>query len=396
MINNIFKLFCLSVIAIAISAGNLFAQLTLSNGDHTVEISGIISSYYNYRFNKPGDKDFDRNRFDLRDAGLQLEGRYKKIAGYEFQIDFADLIQNQGGIRDFENPGLMDAFMYLRITPNIRIKGGYSKLPYSFTSITPFVRSPFWQRAEIARGDIFSRRDIGASVQATALQEKIVGEFGVYNGLGESSLRGINDKSGVPEFVGRMQFSYPVRYRYNLIDTRHSPIPMFAIGVNGRYTRRFLLPGENFPTGTTGEFGVKVIDGTRYVYGGDFNFMFRGFSLQAEIHQVKNMPQDSSNFLLAGTPSSFNKGFSRSGGYLVQANYFSKQLKSIFSVRYDELNINDLLPGQSERISFAYAYQLRSYDSMIRIQFTRILNAEPIAGIKYASLIRVGWQVMLN
>ena len=52
-----------------------FSQLTLSNGNHTLEITGGISSYYNERNLKSNEFDKSKNRFKLRDAQLQLEGR---------------------------------------------------------------------------------------------------------------------------------------------------------------------------------------------------------------------------------------------------------------------------------------------------------------------------------
>jgi hypothetical protein len=111
----------------------------------------------------------------LRDAIVQVEGRTRSAFGYELQMDFADLMQNQGVITDFENPGLMDAFMFKQFH-NVEIKAGYMKVPYSWQSLVPFFRSPFWQRAEISRGDFFSRRDVGVLLHTELLHNLIYGE----------------------------------------------------------------------------------------------------------------------------------------------------------------------------------------------------------------------------
>ncbi|MBC7439471.1 MAG: hypothetical protein H7250_05740, partial [Flavobacterium sp.] len=66
---NFTILFC---ILISVSA---MAQLTITNGNHTLEISGGISCYYNARNLKSGEFDNSKDRFRLRDAQLQLEGR---------------------------------------------------------------------------------------------------------------------------------------------------------------------------------------------------------------------------------------------------------------------------------------------------------------------------------
>lgn len=367
------------------------AQFTLGTRDHVIELSGQLSGFYNYRFQDPGGNTFDHNRFDLRDAIFQIEGRTRNSFGYELQMDFADLAQNQGAIRDFENPGLMDAFIYKKIK-FIELKAGYMKLPYSWQSMVPFFRSPFWQRAEIARGDFFSRRDVGFIAHLDLLQNKIEIDAGIFNGTGEGALRGRNDASGAPEFVGRVFFTWPSRYRYQYFDLVHVPVPVFGLGLNARYTRRDLPQGETFPPGTTGEYGIRMIDGVKQSSSVDFNFQFRGFSLNAEFHRIKSTPFDTATFLFQGTPRSFNKGYFLNGALVLQAQYYLRKWKTGMSARFEDLNINDLAPGATRRLSFAIMWMPRSYASALKIQFTRILKREALADIQYPSFVRAGWQ----
>ncbi|RYZ30006.1 MAG: hypothetical protein EOP49_40155, partial [Sphingobacteriales bacterium] len=180
------------------------AQLTLTNGNHTLEISGGISSYYNSRPLKDGEDDRKKDRFKLRDAQIQLEGRIGNTWEYELQMDFADQAANANGADfDPENPGLMDAYVIYKGLGFVNIQAGYGKIYYSRSSMTPFVYSPFWQRAELTRGSIFSQRDVGVTVMKDFWNQRINAYAGIYSGLGELSLNGDNDASGQPEYAAR-------------------------------------------------------------------------------------------------------------------------------------------------------------------------------------------------
>jgi hypothetical protein len=172
-----------------------FAQLTLGNGKHVLEITGSLSTYYNHRVIKPDATNQNKNkdRFRLRDAQLQLEGRYKNILEYELQVDFVDLASSATGIIDAENPGLMDAYFIYKGLKFVHIQVGYGKLYYSRSSMVPFVYSPYWQRAELVRGNLFSRRDVGVTLMKGFWRQRVNLYAGVYTGLGELSLRGDND-----------------------------------------------------------------------------------------------------------------------------------------------------------------------------------------------------------
>ena len=372
------------------------AQISISNGEHNIEISSRISSFYNYRFLKPGEEDNDKNRFRLRDAQLIVEGRIKNDWAYEVQVDFADIASNNTGDIDGENPGLSDAFITYKGLEAFNIKFGYSKLPYSRSSLTPFPYSTYWQRAQFARGDLFSRRDVGLTLYKDFWQKRINAYAGIYTGLGEASLAGDNDASGNPEFVGRVDVSYPAPMKNREIDHIHSPIPLFSLGLNGRFANKNLPEGEEFPNAATGEFGLKVIDGKKYTYGLDVTFQYMGFSGQFEIHQINAQPQNENDPLFLGLTPEQTDGEIFAGGYLWQLNYFIKKHKTILSVRYEQLDINDLNPGDSKRLSAAIAYQLDGFNSMVKLQYFNNLNdQESLDPLDWNSQIRLGFQFNL-
>lgn len=372
-----------------------FAQISFTNGKHSLEISGAISTHYTYRAIKPDatNQNKNKNRFGLRDAQIQLEGRYGKMWEYELQVDFADMASSE---IDPENPGLMDAYVKFKGLKFVDIQLGYGKVPYSRASMVPFIYSPYWQRAELVRGGIFSQRDIGVTLSKTFWKQRIGIYGGVYNGTGEISLRGDNDASGALEYIGRIEFAFPQRMKYRDIDDRNVHIPLFAVGLNGRFTDRKLPVGATFPASGTGEYGIKMIDGKRLVYGLDAMFMYKGFSGSFEIHQFRGEPRNPSSLLFQGLSAEKNKGYFLAGGYIAQLNYFSKFLQSIFSVRYEQLDLNDLVNGRSERFSCAYAFQLKRFNSMFKIQYTKILKEETIDPLRWTDQVRVGWQYLFK
>lgn len=369
------------------------AQLSISNGKHLVEISGMTSTYYNQRILKSGEESNHKDRFKLRDAQIKIEGRVTDIWEYEVQVDFADIAAANSGEIDPENPGLMDAYLKYKGWDFMDIQLGYSKLPYSRSSIVPFAFTPYWQRAELVRGNIFSRRDVGLTLSKSMWKQRINVTAGVYTGLGEISLRGDNDASGSPEFVGRVDFAYPSRFRFRDIDDRHTPIPMFNIGINARYANKSLPDGEEFPEYSQGEYGLKVIDGKKFVFGIDLAFQYKGFSGQFEYHRIKGEPQRASDPLYQGLTPEQTEGYFLAGGYLAQLNYFIKPLKTIVSARYEQLDLNDLAAGNSKRFSPAIAYQIKGYDAMIKFQYFNIIEEESIDPLRWNEQFRIGMQL---
>jgi len=382
------------VVTILVSLSQLgFSQISWNNGVHSMELTGGISAYYNHRFMKPDETRLNKNRHRLRDAQLQIEGRYKRSIEYEFQVDFADLAGSANGPVDGENPGLMDAYVKFKVFEALDVQVGYGKTPYSRSSLVPFIYTPYWQRVEMVRGDLFPRRDVGVTLISSFWKQRIMIQAGAYNGIGELSLRGDNDASGQPEFIGRVDIAWPSRYRYRDIDDRVSPVPMFNLGMNARYTDRTMPAGQTLIPGSLGEYGVRIIDGEKTGYGFDVSAQYMGFSAQFELHQFILRPSSPNNALFLGTSPELHQGFVRSGGYYGQLNYFSRKWNSIFSARYESFNINDLADGELQRLSVAIAYQIRGYDTMIKVQYFDVFNEEVLIDeLRWTEQIRFGVQ----
>ena len=366
--------------------------MVVNNGKHILEISGSLSTYYNHRTLKEGVSEKDKNRFNIRDAQLMIEGRKGNLYEYRIQMDFADLTQ---GSTDPENPGLMDAWFKYKGFKWFDVQVGYGKIQYSRSSIVPFSYSTYWQRPELFRGQFFSRRDIGLTLSKSFWQRRIELIAGVYTGLGEVSARiGENDASGGLEYVGRAELSWPTYYRNRDLDILHSPIPMIALGVGTRYANKVLPAGEFFPSGAVGDYGVKVISGKKHTYGIDVSAQWKGFSAQFEVHQIKGTPADTNSFLLRNYTVAQSKGYFLSGGYYGQLSYFSRKLKTALSLRFEEYNISDLVAGTNQRVAVAVAYQIDGFNSMIKAQWTHPIEEEILDAIDWREQFRIGWQVM--
>ena len=384
-------------VLLSIVCSNAFSQLTLSNGKHVVEITGTASTYFNYRDLKDGELDKKKNRFNLRDAQIQLEGRIGQEWAYELQVDFADIAANglTTTTTDTENPGLMEAKVIYKGFPFMNFEVGYGKLHYSRSSLTPFQYSTFWQREQINR-DLMSRRDIGLTLAKDFLNQQLNVALGVYTGLGETSLIGDNDASGNLQYVGRIDYSYPSRYRYRMIDDKISPTPMFSLGINGRYANKRLPAGEVFPAGATGEYGMKVLNGEQIVYGFDFAAQYMGFSTQFEMHQMRGNLQNSLDPLFQGLSATQTNGYFLAGGWVSTVNYFVKDWKTIFSFRYEEMDFSDLVAGSAKRFSPAIAYQINGFNAMIKAQYFGIIKEDALDAVKANEQFRIGLQFMLK
>ncbi len=343
-----------------------FTQHTFSHGNHSLEIGGWAGISYTREVSK--DKDKRNNLFALEDARLDLEGYVKQRYEYKLLVKFADLSYLFNGSKSIDRTPILDAYVtYLNRYINVR--AGYMKLPYSQASAESAVNMPFLQRAEMARGDVFSRRDAGIMIYRDLWKQRIHLYAGVFTGLGEQSLLGKNDFNGKLEYIGRVEFSYPGNYRDNELDQSDLQPPTFRVGINARYAEK-----NTFLTGND-DYNIKTIDGKKITYGTDAGFKWHGFSAQFEFNQLHMIPRENSP--LANELKLYNTTFKRAGGYLVQLNYYIKWISSAIAVRYDEYNPSDLTNGDTRRnISAAYNFFYPKQNLAIKFQYWYRFNQE--------------------
>ena len=209
--------------------------------------------------------------------------------------------------------------------------------------------------------------------------------IGAFSGQGESIMSdvtgGDNDASGKLEYVGRLEVSYPTKFKYNeTLDINHSDIPKVSLGLNGRYVER----NNTLQTTNKDPYGLKIIGGVKSIMGMDLAANYKGFSFLFEAHQLNVIPNDKT--LLQG----LNKTSFNAIGSIVQLAYYEKHIKSAFIARYDDFIANDLIPNSTMKtLSGGYNYLMDGFNSMLRIQYWYRLDRTQTDTYDQ---IRIGWQ----
>jgi len=60
------------------------------------------------------------------------------------------------------------------------------------------------------------------------------------------------------------------------------------------------------------------------------------------------------------------------------------------------LDLNDLVPGKSERFSPAIAYQINGYNAMLKFQYFNIIKEETIDPFNWKEQFRIGMQLQFK
>lgn len=331
-----------------------YAQFSLSKGNDNFQISLRSCTFYNYRFYETDETNLKKNRFRLRDMQVEFKSKFGNQWKIVLQADLADFAS--GSTQDEDN-GLMEAHVtYLPFNNGPEVKFGFDKLPYSRSSMTSLYSTPFFSRSEVASGDFFARRDVGLTLTQGFKNDRIIFYGGAYTGLGEASLKGDNDASGNLEYLGRVELSYPTKFRYNDIDDKISQRPMFSVGANARYAEKKTDSGVDYV--------IKTVNGKKKVMGVDFAFQWKGFSFLYEIHKAHLIPNDTMRVANSGA------NYINAGGYLCQLVYKYKPWHSVVGVRYDEINPNDLIQNDINRsITYSYRYTFPSSNTSLMVNY---------------------------
>ena len=352
------------------------AQYTLVKPNGSLEVSGWLTTFYYHRFYPSGTTDFKKNRYSLDFAVLKLDGVVNKIWNYQLQLNNAALFDPEA------NDGfLMDANASLNpLNDRLEIKIGWMKLPFSKSSLVPMSESPFLQRPAISRGT-FARRDAGLLVRYSLFNKLINVYAGSFTGLGAKTLIGDNDESGNMEFVGRLECSYPARYRRTEVDFVHNVLPVFSLGADVRYANKKTSFGDNY--------AFEVLDGSKLAYTLNADLAFKGLSVHSEYLGMKLKPNNKELLLTKPTD------YFRAGGLNASVNYFFKKYKTSLAIRYDEINPNYLIKGDSEAtLSFAGNYHLDGLKSVVKVHYWKRIKDKNATSIWAEDQIRLAYQLM--
>lgn len=357
------------------------AQYTLIKGDNVLEVSGMFSAYANYRFYPAGSTNYKKNSMTLDYAIVKFEGTKNRKLHYCFQFNLARLTMAAGGTT--EDPGaVMDVFAEYTGFKYFDVKFGFFKIPFGFYSLLPVSESMFLQRPEMARGDVFSRRDMGVTLTRSFYNDRLMFVGGVFTGVGESILNGgDNDASGKLEYVGRVEAGYPIKSKYREVDIVGSPTPVFTVGAGMRYAEK--------ATDTGTEYNINTINGKKTSYSADIRMRFRHLMIMAEIMQFHMVPADSARLL--GLPTDYFNA----GGFITGLSYYFKPVKTALGVRYDELNPNDLVKGDTRRtLSASLNYFFNEQNSAIKIHYFYRYKLQGTSTKWSPDQLRIAYQLM--
>ncbi len=375
------------------------SAFTLSSDNNTLQIGGRVSAFYEYRALKSGVTNLDHNGWTPKDGDLDLLGKTSSKFVYEFHISILDLATAAAtqNTNNPANPGIKAGYLQYVGCP-VTIKLGYDKVPFSQGNLNEVWGTPMWSHANLYGGDLFARRDFGLTLNYATWKSRINLYGGAYSGMGENFFEYGNDASGTFEYIGRAEFCYPGKMKYQPIDEDNSPTPQIRIAVDARYMDKKQPAGQSILANdpdAPGAYGIRIFDGKRTVYGSDFMFKYMGISALFETDIIRMQPTSPTDPLYDGTPASFNGGYIMAGGFVTGLNYNFEKIRSVFSVQYESFNTNDLIAGQQQWVYLGYAYKVSGFNSVFKAEYYIPTEEDKIQNpLKYTGQLRVGYQVV--
>lgn len=363
---------------------NSYAQYTLVKPNGFMEISGYFLGYYNYRQYPAGSTNLKDNTFAVDYAVINFKGAVKKVWQYEIKLNTVAFV-----IPGTDDGAIMEAKAgYHSLNDAIAVTFGYQKLPFDRSSMLENIEMPYFERPNMDKSSVYNRRDMGVTVRYSLWNKKINLYAGAYDGIGTNVLTQKNDATGSLEYLGRLEFSYPSRYRNQEVDLVQLQVPVIAFGIDGRYANKQTY--TNLAGDTT-----TVYNGQKMSSSANVDFLYKGLCLHFEELRMKMTPRYSASTDLISKPTTYFMG----GGMAASINYFIKPINTVLAVRYDQYNPNDLLIGDTQStISYALNYMFDGQRAMIKVQYwQRLIDKadNPNATLPYKpSELRIGLQLM--
>jgi hypothetical protein len=328
------------------------SQITFVKGDNAIELSGVLNSYFRTFDPAQGNP---LSAFDLRDARLVISGEHHPRFKYEFALDFAE-VNDETRLDYF----IIDANVNIDLPSGFDAYVGFQRLPISRNSNVSAFVSVFSRRPPMSGGALYNRRGMGVMFRKKMAHNRVNFHAGVFDSQG--AVRNINGKQISLAYVARADFAFPARVRFEEVDVRHSPDPLFAVGLNFLYSQHSEeREVELFPL---------YLDGSKTLGAVDFAFMYEGVSVQAEVTRAWLQRDDDAEDSL---PGSFV-----SQGMHVSVNYYAKSIKSVFAARFETFNPNSALYDAAFNVlTFGYNFLVDgSRDVVIRTDFRYFLNED--------------------
>ncbi len=299
----------------------------------------------------------DRATFDVRRARVWLEG-FAVDPNLEYKLQFDVATSSAGKLRD--------ALLDYAIAPELHVRGGQMKRPFSRQNWTSSSAQQFVERIavveefrSVAGGD----RSVGAMLWGEVGEKKELEWYlGAFNG--EGTLNGTpnsanpdphgggigasnssNDDSAGLEGVARLVFNPLGQPGYSETDLDRTPDPRVAFGLQYMFSPESRGNPLGIPAGMGGipfgalpEYDVNTV-------GADVAFKYQGFFATGEAYYREVMPAGR----LASTPGHFRT--LTSTGWFAQAGYLfgSEKGKGVeLAFRYGQIDF----PNAASTASF--------------------------------------------
>lgn len=344
------------------------AQTTFVKGSNVLELSGILNTYYSFIDHQGTSNNFG---FDFRDARFILAGESGRRLKFQLMVDFSDL-----NAIDTTDGFVKDAYVNLDLPSKFDIFFGYQRVPFGRISNISIFTTVFNDRPTISSGALYYRRNLGVVLKKKLLTDRLNIFAGIFNARNQNRLSEIQI-NGLTYAI-RIDYSTASTIQNEELDIRHSPIPVFSIGLNAMHSdHNQNLEFELFPL---------EIEGRKWITAIDMALFYQGFSFQFEA--TKAWAKNDQNIGIG-----FSNDF-KSTGYHFSANYYFKKLRSVLGSRYEAFCPNDFkFDSNFKSVSFAYNYLFdQSQDVVLRLEYKYFLSLDDISFLNNSRQVHLGLQ----
>jgi len=192
-----------------------------------------------------------QNGFNISNFRLKIYGEFDGGFGYYLQTNF------------IQQPAILDARIYYRLSPSLQINAGLYKAPFSGEYLISAASIDFVNRSRVVSA-LIPGRQIGMMLDGSLLEKTLSYQAGIFNGNGFQDNGNDNQHF---MYVGRLLFerNIPLNSEDNL---------QLKIGINAAISRDSLLNFNNLH--------LSAFTGTRRLLGTDVRLTAAGFLLAAE------------------------------------------------------------------------------------------------------------------
>lgn len=284
----------------------------------------LLQTIGDYQYRRPAGN--GNNGYSIGNARVQVFGEIDQSFGYQLQANF------------IKNPAVLDANMYYQLKPEMTIKAGLFKSPFSGEFLMSAAALDFVNRSTVVN-QLAPNRQIGIQLGGGLSEGKLRYRAGVFNGNGFDGNRN-NDGN----------FLYAARMETH-IATDNEAGNKVVFGINASYEQKDQIA-------SSGNLR-SIFEGEQALFGSDIRFTYNDLMLSGEFIYSRLQ----SDFGLESNPF----------GYHTTAGYFVTP-KTQFLIRWDHFENDDISTvSSSENIVTGLNYYPNSFS---KIQLNYLLPVE--------------------